>query len=42
MPQAMADCILEGAFRRGWDRDRDLGDAFQYSRRLTRPYGREG
>ena len=37
---------LEGssAFRRGRDRDRgrDLGGAFQYSRRLTRPYGREG
>ena len=33
-----------GAFRRGRDRDRgrDLGGAFQYSRRLTRPYGREG
>ncbi len=29
-----------GAFRRG--RERDLGGAFQYSRRLTRPYGREG
>ena len=29
-----------GAFRRG--RDRGLGVAFQYSRRLTRPYGREG
>ena len=23
MSQAMADCILEGAFRRGRDRDRD-------------------
>ena len=31
-----------GAFRRGRDRDRGLGGAFQYSRRLTRPYGREG
>ena len=28
-----------GAFRRGRDRDRDLGGAFQYSRRLT-PCGR--
>ena len=28
-----------GAFRRGRDRDRDLGGAFQYSRRLTRLYG---
>ena len=25
-----------GAFRRGRDRDQDLGGAFQYSRRLTR------
>ena len=31
-----------GAFRRGRDRDLDLGGAFPYSRRLTRPYGREG
>ena len=44
----MVDGPLElegsGAFRRGRDRDRgrDLGGAFQYSRRLTRPYGREG
>ena len=29
-----------GASRRG--RDRDWGSAFRYSRRLTRPYGREG
>ena len=29
-----------GSFRRG--RDRDLGGACRYSRRLTRPYGREG
>ena len=35
---------LEGssAFRRGRDRDRGLDGACQYSRRLTRPYGREG
>ena len=44
----MVDGPLElegsGAFRRGRDRDRsrDLGGACQYSRRLTRPYGREG
>ncbi len=33
-----------GAFRRGRDRDRgrDLGGACRSSRRLTRPYGREG
>lgn len=33
-----------GASRRGRDRDRDRGldGAFQYSRRVTRPYGREG
>ena len=31
-----------GRLWRGRDRDRDLGGAFQYSRRLTRPYGREG
>ena len=42
----MVDGPLElegsGAFRRGRDRGRDLGGACQYSRRLTRPYGREG
>ena len=31
-----------GAFRCGRDRDRGLDGAFQYSRRLTHPYGREG
>ena len=31
-----------GRLWRGRDRDRDLGGAFLYSRRLTRPYGREG
>ena len=28
--------VGSGAFRRGRDRDWDLGGAFQYSRRLTR------
>ena len=49
-----AECAHEGAkgaegskgcggrLWRGRDRDRDRRDAFQYSRRLTRPYGREG
>ena len=30
------------AFRRGRDRDRDLGGAFQYSRRLTPAFAGEG
>ena len=45
-----ADVMVDGplgfegssAFRCGRDWDRGLGGAFQYSRRLTRPYGREG
>ena len=28
--------VGSGAFRRGRDRDRNLGGAFRYSRRLTR------
>ena len=42
-----ADVMVDGpsgrGFRRLWrGRDRGQCGAFQYSRRLTRPYGREG